>query len=65
MDIYEKFARVMTRRSFLGRASTGMGSMALASLLNPGSARAEEGMRTLHHAAKAKRVIHLYMAGGA
>jgi hypothetical protein len=65
MDIYERFARVMTRRSFLGRASTGIGSMALASLLNPGSARAEEGVRTLHHAAKAKRVIHLYMAGGA
>jgi hypothetical protein len=65
MDIYEKYARIMTRRSFLGRASTGIGSMALASLLNPRPAGAEEGMRTLHHAAKAKRVIHLYMAGGA
>ena len=31
MEIFEKFARVMTRRSFLGRASTGIGSMALAS----------------------------------
>src|SRR6185295_11956784 len=73
MDIYEKFARVMTRRSFLGRASTGIGSMALASLLNPGNPgalKADEArdpglLRTLHHAAKAKRVIHLYMAGGA
>jgi hypothetical protein len=65
MDIYEKFARVLTRRSFLGRASTGVGSMALASLLNPGRATADEGLRTLHHAPKAKRVIHLYMAGGA
>jgi hypothetical protein len=65
MDIYEKYARVMTRRSFLGRASTGLGSVALASLLNPGSAGAEEGIRTLHHAPKARRVIHLYMAGGA
>src|SRR5688500_15856294 len=67
MDIYEKFARTMTRRSFMGRASTGIGSMALASLLNPGSLKAQEGagVRTIHHAPKAKRVIHLYMAGGA
>jgi hypothetical protein len=65
MDLYEKFARVMTRRSFLGRASTGLGSAALASLLNRGTAGAEEGLRTLHHTPRAKRVIHLYMAGGA
>jgi hypothetical protein len=67
MDLYEKFARTMTRRSFLGRASTGIGSMALASLLNPSGSRADDsgtGMTTLHHAAKAKRIIHLYQAGG-
>jgi len=65
MDIFEKFARTMTRRSFLGRSATGIGSMALASLLNQGGVRAEsDGVRTLHHAPKAKRVIHLYMAGG-
>ncbi|HZE95721.1 MAG TPA: DUF1501 domain-containing protein [Planctomycetota bacterium] len=65
MDIYEKFARTMTRRSFLGRASTGIGSMALASLLNPGGASADDaGGRTLHHVPKARRIIHLYMAGG-
>ncbi|MBI3855979.1 MAG: DUF1501 domain-containing protein [Planctomycetes bacterium] len=64
MDLYEKFARVMTRRSFLGRASTGIGTMALASLLNGRKAGADD-LRTLHHAPKAKRVIHLYMAGGA
>jgi hypothetical protein len=67
MDLYEKFARTMTRRSFLGRASAGIGSMALASLLNPSGARADDsgtGMTTLHHAAKAKRIIHLYQAGG-
>src|SRR5258706_8075079 len=62
MDIFEKYARVMTRRTFLGRASTGIGSMALASLLNK-TARADDS-RVLHHAPKAKRVIHLYMAGG-
>ncbi|HUR38218.1 MAG TPA: DUF1501 domain-containing protein [Planctomycetota bacterium] len=65
MDLYEKFARTMTRRAFLGRASTGIGSMALASLMNASPLRADDsGMRTLHHAPKAKRIIHLYQAGG-
>src|SRR5579862_1641940 len=65
MDLYEKFARTMTRRAFLGRASTGIGSMALASLLHPAGARADDaGVRTLHRPAKAKRVIWLGMAGG-
>jgi hypothetical protein len=65
MDLYEKFARTMTRRSFLGRASTGIGSMALASLLCPSTSRADDsGVRTIHHPPKAKRVIHLYQAGG-
>lgn len=63
MDIYEKFARTMTRRSFMGRSATGIGSMALASLLNRGTASAED-LAIRHHAPKAKRVIHLYMAGG-
>jgi hypothetical protein len=69
MEIFEKYARVMTRRSFLGRASTGVGSLALATLLNRGDLLADQGrdpgvLRVLHHAPKAKRVIHLYMAGG-
>jgi hypothetical protein len=65
MDIYEKFARTMTRRSFLGRTTTGIGSMALASLLNQRGATAEDtALRGLHHPPKAKRIIHLYMAGG-
>src|SRR5258706_11710786 len=69
MDLFEKYARTMTRRSFLGRASTGIGSMALASLLNRGELSADDPrdpgfLKTLHHAPKAKRIIHLYMAGG-
>jgi len=63
MEIFEKYARVMTRRTFLGRASTGIGSMALASLLNRGALAADDP-RILHHAPKAKRVIQLYMTGG-
>jgi len=64
----------VTRRAFLGRASTGLGAMALASLLNRNPLRADSGRPALprwqgvvnppHFAPKAKRVIWLYMAGG-
>ncbi len=65
MDLYEKFARTMTRRAFMGRASTGIGSMALASLLSPSTGRADDtAARGRQFPGKAKRVIHLYMAGG-
>jgi hypothetical protein len=62
-----------TRRAFLGRAAAGIGTMALASLLNPelagasphGKSLASLGMiNPLHFPAKAKRVIWLYQAGG-
>jgi uncharacterized protein (DUF1501 family) len=50
----------LTRRQFLGRASTGIGAAALASLLNP-QASASPGLS--HFAPKAKRVIWLTQAG--
>ncbi|GAB5444314.1 MAG: DUF1501 domain-containing protein [Fuerstiella sp.] len=62
---------VETRRHFFGRASTGIGTAALASLLNP-SLFAEPtatipdtgGLAGLpHFAPKAKRVIYLFMSG--
>src|SRR5690349_8258233 len=63
-----------TRRVFLGRAGRSLGSVALASLLNPGLLRAAIASGTerkwrgviqpLHHPAKVKRVIWLTMAGG-
>ncbi len=59
-----------TRRAFLGRSSAGMGAFALASLLDPGLLTGAEKktatgvVNPLHHKAKAKRVIYLYMAGG-
>src|SRR4051812_28840726 len=59
-----------TRRVFLGRAGRTLGSVALASLLNPRvlAAEASNGSRgvlnPLHHPARAKRVIWLTMAGG-
>ena len=56
----------VTRRQFLGKASLGIGSAALASLLNPRlfAAGASSGALLPHFAPKAKRVIWLTMAGG-
>jgi Protein of unknown function (DUF1501) len=61
-----------TRRQFLGRATTGVGTLALASLLNPrlfasdsASATATPGiLPALHVPPKAKRVIFLFQSGG-
>lgn len=49
----------LTRRQLFGRASAGIGSAALASLLGEGRAFAAP-----HFAPKAKRVIYLFMHGG-
>ena len=49
----------LTRRQLFGRASAGIGTAALASLLGEGQAFAAP-----HFAPKAKRVIYLFMHGG-
>ncbi|CAN5127964.1 DUF1501 domain-containing protein [soil metagenome] len=62
----------LTRRTFLHRAGFSLGSAALASLLGSGLGAAPPAADrwagvlggTLHHAPRAKRVIHLCMAGG-
>ena len=64
----------VTRRTLLGRSARGIGSLALASLLNPRLLPAAEAkiavdrwsgvVHPLHFAPKAKRIIYLYMAGG-
>ncbi|MFO0808584.1 MAG: DUF1501 domain-containing protein [Gemmataceae bacterium] len=51
-----------TRRHFLGDIGSGLGGIALASLLSHGRARADSGP---HHRARVKRVIQLFMNGGA
>jgi hypothetical protein len=55
----------VTRRQFLGKASLGIGSAALASLLNPRllAASSPGGSPLPHFAPKAKRVIWLTQAG--
>src|SRR5580698_4059744 len=57
------------RRTFLGRSASGLGVVALNSLLQRQLLAAAEAasrgvVNPLHHAAKAKRVIFLYQAGG-
>ena len=68
-----EFSLGINRRSFLSRSAFGLGGMALASMLNPlGALRAADAaterwrgvINPLHFAPKAKRVIHLCMAGG-
>src|SRR5690349_6970484 len=66
----------INRRAFLGRMSQGVGSLALASLINPALLRAAAATATanqnkwpgvvnpLHYPPKVKRVIWLTMAGG-
>lgn len=57
--------QAQTRRSFCMRTSAGLGSAALASLLNPALFAAPgKGLAPPHFAAKAKRVIYLFMSGG-
>jgi hypothetical protein len=76
-ELRQFFQQRQTRRAFLGRTSHGVGTLALASLINPfllRAARAAEGasrkehwngvVNPMHYAPKAKRVIWLTMAGG-
>jgi hypothetical protein len=63
--------RLIQRRTFLGRSARGLGAMALASLIRPGSALADSGtdrwrgvVNPPHVRPRAKRVIFLCMAGG-
>jgi hypothetical protein len=67
-----EFELRISRRTFLGRAAYGLGGLALASLLDPRLLRATDSpsdrwkgtVNPAHFPIKAKRVIHLCMAGG-
>jgi hypothetical protein len=55
----------ITRRAFFGRAATGVGTAALASLMGRDLDAATAGLPGLpHFAARAKRVIYLFQSGG-
>src|SRR5439155_4108970 len=59
----------MNRRDFLGRAASGIGGLALTHLLGQQGLFGQEPKASfkggLHHPAKAQRVVHLFMNGGA
>ncbi len=59
MDPNQEQLLKLTRRHFFSRASTGLGTVALSSLL-----RAEPTPEIPHFAPRAKRVIYLFMSGG-
>ncbi len=72
MNPHHDLPRLLTRRHFFGRTVAGIGTVALASLLNE-RLFADEAAKTsptggalpaTHFAAKAKRVIYLFMSGG-
>ncbi len=73
MNPFDDSNKLTSRRTFLARSSTGLGTMALASLLNGRLLGAEKkivGARPvggilpqLHHPAKAKRIIYLFQSG--
>ncbi|MFZ4793831.1 MAG: DUF1501 domain-containing protein [Blastocatellia bacterium] len=64
----DDITNAITRRTFLGNGLAGLGSLALTSMLDRQVQAAPDRWRgvvnPLHHAAKAKRVIFLYQAGG-
>ena len=72
MNLDYALASLQTRRHFFGRLSSGLGTLALASLLDPkllsaaGTPRATTpgALPGLHFAPKARRVIYLFMSGG-
>lgn len=62
--------RLLGRRAFLEKSTTGLGALALATLLNPQVQAANTGgpavpgvLKHLHWAPKAKRVIYLFQSG--
>src|SRR5512138_155004 len=69
-ELRAEYARLLTRRWFFRQCGVGLGSIALASLLEPpGALRAEAAaadplaVRPPHFKPRAKRVIYLFMAG--
>jgi hypothetical protein len=65
--------RILSRRAFLARSTTGLGAIALGTLLRrdtlaastvqPGDARLNGALPGLHFAPRAKRVIYLFQSG--
>ncbi len=68
MDANQLSLRLAYRRAFLQQSTTGIGAIALASLMQTSSFASQEwavrgAMRRLHFAPRAKRIIYLFMSG--
>jgi hypothetical protein len=63
MNLHREHQLLLTRRQFFGRSAAGIGTAALASLLNE-RVFAAGTLGAPHFAPKAKRVIYLFMSGG-
>src|SRR5581483_3764167 len=72
MEPLEEYTRLLTRRQLFGRAAAGIGTVALASMLNPEllaapAASPNSGfhgaLKAPHFPPKAKRVIYLFQSG--
>src|SRR5437879_5734846 len=72
MNLFREHHLLLTRRQLFGRTAAGIGTAALASLLNDrlfaagvdASLETHGVLPSLHFAPKAKRVIYLFMSGG-
>ncbi len=71
MNFFDDFNRQMTRRHFFGRAATGIGTLALGSLLrndllaapSVSTLAAHGALGPLHFPPRAKRIIYLFQSG--
>ena len=71
MIFQDAIQRTLSRRAFLSRSTTGLGALALSSLLNPRLFGADVGdglksrgaLKSLHFPARAKRVIYMFQSG--
>jgi hypothetical protein len=69
MNLHNHLNQLMTRRQFFGRTSTGIGTLALASLLNESGAAADVNashgvVKQFDYPPRARRVIFLFQSGG-
>src|SRR5262245_52095132 len=70
MNVQQEYRKALTRRQFFHRSSRGIGTLALASLLNENLLSAATGAAKSagapgpHFEPRAKRVIYLFMGGG-
>jgi hypothetical protein len=70
MELHRQYQLLLTRRQLFGRTAVGIGTAALASLVNErlfaATASSSTGgvLASPHFASKAKRVIYLFMSGG-